>query len=183
MVVTDFLARRQETFPDGKDAVPGMFSARFDGGNIEFKFRRVYKILKDHNFPVLMVDAGVGDDFGKATMKFLNKIESEKGVLICVCTDHYAEKTSSPFCSFEELKFAYEYRVDVLPLKVGDIYPPKPPGGADNKHDEENEAADVIKMVFRPNVAFKDCRDLDETQIARLIADKLLKKKRGAGHG
>ncbi|CAE6963709.1 yciC [Symbiodinium sp. CCMP2592] len=177
----------KDTFPDGKDAVPGMFSARFDGGIIEHKFRHVHKILKEHNFPVLMVDADVGDDFGKATTKYLNKIEKEKGVLICVCTAHYAEKTSSPFCSFKELQFALDYSLDVLPLKVADVDPPQPPGGPDHQYDKDYEAESVIKMVFRPNLAYKDCRDLDEMQIARVIADKLLKKKtmprQGSGHG
>ena len=36
----------RQALPDGKDAVPGMFSARFDGGEMEQKFRRVHKILK-----------------------------------------------------------------------------------------------------------------------------------------
>ncbi|CAE6924272.1 FAP50 [Symbiodinium sp. KB8] len=176
-------AAAEETFPDGKDAVPGMFSARFDGGDIEHKFRRVHKILQAHNFPVLMVDAGVGDDFGKLTQKYLNQIEKEKGVLICVCTAHYAEKTSSPFSSFEELQFAQNYRLDVLPLKVADVYPPKPPGGPDHPHDQDCEAEALIKMIFRPNLSFKDCRNLDEMEIARVIAEKLLKKKLGLGHG
>ncbi|CAE7343251.1 unnamed protein product [Symbiodinium sp. CCMP2456] len=130
-----------------------------------------------------MVDADVGDDFGKETTKYLNTIRREKGVLICVCTAHYAEKTESPFCSFKELQYAQDYSLDVLPLKVADVYPPQPPGGPDHEHDKEYEAEAVISNVFRPNLARKDCRDLDETQIARLIADKLLKKKRGAGHG
>ncbi|CAE7898738.1 unnamed protein product, partial [Symbiodinium necroappetens] len=154
-----------------------MFSARFDGGYIEHKIRRVHKILQAHNFPVLMVDAGIGDNFGKLTQNYLNKIEKEKGVLICVCTAHYAEKTSSPYCSFEELQFAKDYRLDVLPLKVADVYPPKPPGGPKHPHDKDCEAEALIKMVFRPNLSYKDCRNLDEVEIARVIADKLLKKK------
>ncbi|CAE7522273.1 FAP50, partial [Symbiodinium necroappetens] len=176
-------ATAEETFPDGKDAVPGMFSARFDGGDIEHKFRRVHKILQAHNFPVLMVDAGIGDNFGKLTQNYLNKIEKEKGVLICVCTAHYAEKTSSPFSSFQELQFALDYSLDVLPLKVADVYPPKPPGGPKHPHDQDCEAEALIKMIFRPNLAYKDCRKLDEMEIARLIADKLLKKKQVSGHG
>lgn len=38
-------------------------------------------------------------------------------------------------------------------------------------------------MLFRP-LAYKDCIILDEMEIARVIADKLLKKKtQGQGHG
>ncbi|CAE7189002.1 unnamed protein product [Symbiodinium necroappetens] len=38
-------------------------------------------------------------------------------------------------------------------------------------------------MLFVPNLSYKDCRNLDEKEIARVIADKLLKKKKGSGHG
>ncbi|CAE7422999.1 unnamed protein product [Symbiodinium sp. CCMP2592] len=170
---------QQETFPDGKDAVPGLFSARFNDENkeTEHKFRRVYEILKGHNFPVLMVAAKAGDDFGKLTTRYLSQIEENQGVLICVCTKHYAEITSSPFSSYHELKYAQEYQLDVLPLKVEDVYPPEPPSGKDHLYDKDGDAKATIKMVFKPNVVFEDCRDLDEMQIARKIADKLLKKK------
>ncbi|CAE7035852.1 FAP50 [Symbiodinium sp. CCMP2456] len=167
--------RLQEAFPDGKDALPGLFSARFDGGPTEHKFRRVYEILKAHNFPVLMVAAKCGDDFGRLTTRYLSQIEENHGKLICVCTAHYAEITSSPFSSFHELKYAYDYKLDVLPLKVEDVYPPRPPSGKDHPHDQDGEAKALIKMVFRPNKAFTDVRDLDETEIARVIADCLLK--------
>ncbi|CAE7349510.1 FAP50 [Symbiodinium sp. CCMP2456] len=167
----------KKALPDGKDAVPAMFSARFDGGEMEQKFRRVHRILEDHNFPVRMVAAGGGDDFGRSTMKYLSELDEKGGVLICVCTAHYAEKTKSPFSSFHELKYAQDYSLDVLPLQVADVYPPRPPSGPDHFNDKDGEAQAVIKMVLRPNVAFKDCRDLDEMKIARVIAEKLLKKR------
>ncbi|CAE7911296.1 unnamed protein product [Symbiodinium necroappetens] len=125
-----------------------------------------------------MVDAGAGKSFGKLTLTYLNQIENEKGVLICVCTAHLGEKTSSPYCSFEELRVALDNRLDVLPLKVADVYPPKPPGGPNHPYDKENKAAALIGMVFRPNLVYVDCRNLDEMEIAREIAKKLLEKKR-----
>ncbi|CAE7280393.1 FAP50 [Symbiodinium sp. CCMP2456] len=167
--------RRQETFPDGKDAVPGLFSARFDGKPTEHKFRRVYEILKAHNYPVLMVSAKCGVDFGDLTMNYLSQIEENHGKLICVCTAHYAEMTASPFSSFHEFNYAQAYKLDVLPLKVEDIYPPRPPSGKDHPYDKDGRAKALIKMVFRPNLAFTDVRDLDEKEIARVIADSLLK--------
>ena len=103
-----------------------------------------------------MVAAGGGDDFGTSTMKYLSELEKKGGVLICVCTKHYAEKTKSPFSSFHELKYAQDYQLDVLPLKVADVYPPRPPSGPDHPYDKEEEAYDIIKMVFRPNVAYTD---------------------------
>ena len=103
-----------------------------------------------------MVAAKGGDDFGKLTQEYLSEIRLSRGVLICVCTKHYAEKTSSPFSSFEELKFARDFRLDVLPLKVADDYPPRPPSGPDHPYDQQGEAHAMIDWVFRPNVAFTD---------------------------
>ena len=103
-----------------------------------------------------MVAAGGGDNFGRSTMRYLNELQEKGGVLICVCTKHYAEKTKSPFSSFEELVYAQDYRLDVLPLKVADVYPPQPPSGPEHPHDKDGEAQAVIRMVFRPNVVFQD---------------------------
>ncbi|CAE7900138.1 DRC7, partial [Symbiodinium microadriaticum] len=174
----------KEALPDGTDAVPGMFSARFDNGEIEHKFRRIHRMLQERNFPVRMVAAGGGDDFSRSTMKYLNELREKGGVMICVCTEHYAEKTKSPFSSFHELKYAQDYCLDVLPLKVADKFPPEPPSGPQHPYDKDGDAPAVISMVFRPNVVFTDCCQLDEMAIARVIADKLLKKRElAAGHG
>ena len=96
-----------------------MFSARFDGGDIEKKFREVHKLLTEHNFANRMVSASGSDDFGTTKV----------GVMIAVCTPHYGEMTKSPYSSNAELRFALDERIKVLPLKVADVYPPQPPGG------------------------------------------------------
>ena len=111
---------------------------------------------KERNFPVRMVAAGGGDDFSRSTMKYLNELREKGGVMICVCTEHYAEKTKSPFSSFHELKYAQDYCLDVLPLKVADKFPPEPPSGPQHPYDKDGDAPAVISMVFRPNVVFTD---------------------------
>ncbi|CAE7617372.1 ogt-1 [Symbiodinium necroappetens] len=80
---------------------------------------RVYQILKEKNYPVLMVDAAAGKSFGKLTV------------------------TDSKFSSYEELRVAHENGLDILPLRVcDDPWPPEPPCGPENKYDEMGEGKD-----------------------------------------
>ena len=111
---------------------------------------------KDHSFNVLMVEAKGGDDFGKTTMKFLNQTHTKRGVVIPVCTWHYGEKTSSTFSSFDELRYAQDYRLDLLPLRMEDVWPPQPPCGTEHEFDKDGDALDLIKMAMRPAIAYID---------------------------
>ena len=96
-----------------------MFSARFDGGEVEAAFRRVHAILQERGYNVLMVKAGAGDDFGKDTKRFLAKLLTSQGVLLAVCSAKYAEMTGSMYSSFCELQFAYDNKVQVCGWKRG----------------------------------------------------------------
>ncbi|CAE7873801.1 unnamed protein product, partial [Symbiodinium necroappetens] len=145
---------------------------------VEAKIRRVYKILKDHSFNVLMVEAKGGDDFGKTTMKFLNQTHTKRGVVIPVCTWHYGEKTSSTFSSYHELRYAQDYGLDLLPLRMEDVWPPQPPCGTEHEFDKDGDALDLIKMAMRPAIAYIDCRKLSDVEIARAIADSLLGRRK-----
>ena len=124
--------------PSGKDAGVAMFSARFDGGPMEHKFRAVHKILVDNQYDVMMVSANAGESFGDKTTEYLGRLQREKGKMLAVCTKNYGEKTASAYSSFKELKFALDYEDDiqVVPLKVEETYPPKPPGGPNHKYDQ-----------------------------------------------
>ena len=125
-----------------------MISARFDGGEVEQTFREVVRIMKGHGCNILMVDAKGGDDFGLLTIQYLNKIRSEKGVMVAVCTPHYGEKTASPYSSHQELVFAVDNKLEVLPLKVNEIYPPKPPCGPNHRFDNTSAAEGLISMTL-----------------------------------
>ena len=65
-----------------------------------------------------MVEAGAGDDFGDDTLLFLDEIKSNDGVMLAVCTAHYAEMTASKFSSYVELKYCFANGVQVLPLRT-----------------------------------------------------------------
>jgi len=168
----------RQAIPDGKDSRPGLFSARFDGSDVEKKFREVYRILKEHGYPVLMVNARAGADFGDDTMAYLGQLKKKKGVLLSVCTWHYAEVTGSKYSSFEELKFAHGNDLDILPLRVcDDPWPPEPP------NDEDGKSAGLLAMAIPRSRVFVDCRKLSEQEIAFRIAEELRQGATPVGHG
>ena len=143
------------------------------------KFRKVFSILRDHKYDILMVAADAGESFGDLTAKYLERLRSEKGTMIAVCTKHYGEMTASSYSSHEELRFALDYKssVAVLPLQVDDKYPPEPPSGPTHKFDQENLAKSYIAMVFKPSVVYLDCRNKSEIDIATEIAKHLQKRR------
>ena len=161
--------------PDGTDAPVSMVSARFDGKETERKMREVHKLLTAHDFKSLMVSAGGSDDFGNMTLKCLGELKSKGGVMIAVCTPHYGEKTSSPYSSHTELRFALDEGIKVLPLKVADVYPPEPPGGPGHPFDPDDTAKTMCWIVFKGSVVYLDCVNKSVREITAMIANALLK--------
>lgn len=150
-----------------------MFSARFLGGDIEQKMRKVHKILLVNGFDVLMVEVGVGDDFGSMTTRYLNRIVTDKGVLLAVCTHNYAEMTSSPYSSHGELKFALENHIPIWPLKVEKTFPPEPAYGPDHPYDKEGEARGLVRLAMNPSTVYLDCQGKTPEEIADAIGNGL----------
>ena len=93
---------------------------------METKMRETHSILRNQALNVLMVSANGGGNFGDITLKYLREIREGNGFMIACCTKHHAEVTPSPFSSFEELKFAINNKVKIIPLKLDDVYPPEP---------------------------------------------------------
>lgn len=148
------------------------------------KFRAVHKILRQHDYDVLMVNADAGASFGNLTMQYLQRLHAEMGAMSAVCTAHYGEKTASAYSSFKEIQFAqdYEDRISVLPLRVADTYPPEPPCGPDHPYDKERLAQGYILGMFKPSVVRLDCRSQTTMQIAFGIAQELQKRKVSQGY-
>ena len=136
------------------------------------------RVLKEHGYPVLMVNARAGADFGDDTMAYLGQLKKKKGVLLSVCTWHYAEVTGSKYSSFEELKFAHGNDLDILPLRVcDDPWPPEPP------NDEDGKSAGLLAVAIPRSRVFVDCRKLSEQEIAFRIAEELRQGATPVGHG
>ena len=152
-----------------------MVSARFDGGEAERQTREISRMLKEMGCNILIVDAKAGTDYGLLTMQYLNKIQEEKGVLLCVCTPNYGEKTASPYSSHQELIYALDNKLEVLPLKVNEIYPPRPPCGSSHRFDKASVAPGLISMIFKSSVVFVDCVDKTEAEIAIAVEERLRK--------
>ena len=150
-------------------------SYRSETGQSVRKFREVHKILLANNYNVLMVDVRSGENFGKLTTRYLNRVYEESGTLLAVCTPNYGEKTASAHSSHEELIFALDNkdRVQILPLRVVDTYPPQPPFGPDHPFDKEGDARGLVRRLFPPSTVFQDCRKKSEIQIAAEIAERL----------
>ena len=154
-----------------------MISARFDGGEAERKMRRVHKILTERNYEVLMVGVGPGENFAKPTMKYLLRIKKEQGIILAVCTKHYAEVTASQYSSHEELRYASDYGIEVLPLQMEDVYPPKPAWGETHPYDKDGDGQALVALKLQPSLLYLDCRKKTDSQIACEIARKLKKAR------
>ncbi|CAK9012037.1 unnamed protein product [Durusdinium trenchii] len=150
-----------------------MFSARFDGGETERKFRDVHRILQQYEYDVLMVSSDHGDDSGVLTRKYLHRLKQEDGVMLAVCTPHYGEVTASKFSSNFELGYAMDNCIKVLPLQTHDQFPPRPPAGPEHAFDKDRIAQGYISAVFMASVArldCLDCRSISDEEIALHIA-------------
>ncbi|CAE7155249.1 unnamed protein product [Symbiodinium pilosum] len=150
-----------------------MFSMRFDSGEVEQKIRAVHRLLLRHNYEVRMVEAGAGDDFGDDPLRFLLDLKRNGGVMLAVCTAHYAEMTASRYSSHEELRYCHEHRIQVLPLRMDDIYPPEPPWGPSHPYDEMGRAEALVSLALPPSLPYVDCRGKTVEEIASGIAARL----------
>ena len=153
-----------------------MTSARFDGGETELKFRKVHSLLKRRGCNILMVSVDAGQDFGTMTMQYLNKIKESNGVMIALCTKNYGEKTASSYSSHEELIYALDSKLEVLPLRLEDTYPPEPDCGPNHPHDKNRVAMGLIGMIFKSSVVFEDCRGKSSDEIADILQNKLISR-------
>ena len=114
-------------------------SARFDGGEKERMAREIEKHLKGLNVNTYMVDSGAGGDFGTQTAKGLANMDA----MIAICYDNYGEKTRTKYCSYYEVKNAYERDIPIIPVRLSEKWPPEPPGPRDG--------AEQLKLIFGPS--------------------------------
>ena len=118
--------------------------------------------------------AGPGESYGSMTAEYLQRLESENGIMLAVCTSDYGEMTDSPFSTYYELKHAKVYNLDVLPLQVEEKWKPNPPCGEGHR-DVKKSALGFISMVFNPDLVRVDCRNKSIEAIASEIGAVLRK--------
>ena len=162
--------RRQVDIPGGTFARTGMFSMRIDGGETEMKFRRVYRLLRQRNYPVLLTDAKA------MSLTHLNRLVQSKGVLLAVCSADYGEMEvpdPSKRSSYEELQFAWDRDIEILPLRLRDDWPPRATFGPEHPYDKDGKADALLAATIPPSKIYVECREKSENWIAAQIAKKL----------
>jgi hypothetical protein len=121
-----------------------MISARFNSAEMINNCKELKMALEYMDFPnIRLVDAGGGDQFGPMTVKYLSECDAMIGMI----TDDYAEKTSSSYCSYYELKHYLENRygcgssqvLKFFPIKLCSTWPPPSRG---------EEGAALCKVAF-----------------------------------
>ena len=79
------------------------------------KIRKVFKILCDRKYDILMVAADAGRSFGDLTTEYLGRLHKEHGTMIAVCTKHYGEMTASAYSSHKD-RIPYNYTLCMFGL-------------------------------------------------------------------
>ncbi|CAE7244689.1 unnamed protein product [Symbiodinium sp. CCMP2592] len=161
------------------DEVPiAMFSMRWNERNkgTERLFRDVAELLRGRCIRILAVDAQA-PDFGAVTLRYLHVLKAKRGVMLAVCTADYGEMTTDPFSTNIQLTYALDHHIEILPLKVEEIYPPQPPSGPDHPVDKHRLGELLIWTAMPPDKFYLDCCLKTKDQIADEIEAALRDRK------
>jgi len=136
-----------------------MLSGRFDGEEAEYRLREVAAELERRGIRSYVVTAKGGSQFGDQTNVGLYGMY----VMLAFCYPHYGQKTTSPYCSYIEVKHAIDHHIPIIPIKMydGDDWPPHPPDKLDGgcKGAAQNLAAfppDLVYLDWGPSAKNKD---------------------------
>lgn len=97
--------------------------------------RAVKKLLDDRGVHTLMVERTAQSARGL----------SNAAAVVAFCTPSYGQRTGHDFFTYEELRYIYEKRGPVIPLRMHKDYPPCP---------GEEVALSLCKLVFSPGVVY-----------------------------
>ena len=102
---------------------------------------------------VYVAESGVGETFGDKTIYGMYHMVA----MICFCSPNYGQKTAAIYFCFGELKNAAENGIPLVPIKMGDVWPPVPPEDFDGGllGPAQN------KFVFSPDLVYNDWSQRD----------------------
>lgn len=101
-------------------------SGRF---NTERKFwymQKIKDLLQKNEIPTFIAEPMPGKDIVEITKDGLDRAK----VMVAFCFDDYGEHTGLGFETYDELKYAHEKKIRIVPVKLSEVYPPQPPGRA-----------------------------------------------------
>lgn len=150
-----------------------LISARFDGGEKETRARHLNRELRKIGIKTYMVEVGPGQRFGEDTIEGLCGME----VMVAVCFTNYGQKTSSKYSTYEELEYANNKDIPILPIKFCKEWPPKSIGDEGNRQND---------FIFKPDLLYCDwsskkwsaleCAKEAKTNLKRIFEDNDSKK-------
>uniref|UniRef100_A0A7S3QF82 TIR domain-containing protein n=1 Tax=Chaetoceros debilis TaxID=122233 RepID=A0A7S3QF82_9STRA len=145
-----------------------LMSARFLGDTTEKRAREIYSELRALGVNVFMVEVGPGETFGDETNFGLYYMVA----MIAICSDNYGQKTESVYSSHAEVKFAFQERRQIIPVKFGKKYPPEPLDS-----DGGNAGTEQNRVVFSKDLIYCDwsTREWDAKECAEEIKKALEK--------
>eukprot|EP00438_Fugacium_kawagutii_P000293 Skav205254 [mRNA] locus=scaffold1841:20192:20734:- [translate_table: standard] len=79
-------------------------------------------LVEKYQIMTFMVKAAPGKDFAELTQLGLDGMAA----MVAFCSSNYGERTGSGYETFEELKYAHQKQIPIIPVKLCFDYPPQP---------------------------------------------------------
>ena len=130
-----------------------LLSARFDTPERMPYLRKIKQALEEKGVPTCLVDLMGGETFGMETMKALYHARA----MAAFCSENYGALTGARYETFHELRYAWEHQITIMPVKLCNDYPPRPP-------DEAGRIQNAF--VLSKSLIYIDGMGLSEEEVA-----------------
>eukprot|EP00435_Cladocopium_sp_Y103_P051814 s1616_g16.t1 len=150
-------ASDENTGDDGSQRWHLLISARFNKPQRMTFLKDFQRALEKRYVPVYMVDVTPRQSFGMPTMRGLYHAK----MMAAVYTEDYGQVTGAVFETFHELRYAWDKKLKIIPLRLCEQYPPKPP-------DEEGQIQN--DYVLSKSLLYIDAKKLSVDEVANKLA-------------
>ena len=99
-----------------------MLSGRFSTPEKCEYMKSLKRVLEGKGVPCYLVEAGPGDEFGFQTMEGLACAKA----MLAVCCEEYGANTGAGYETYHEVRYAWDHKLPILPLRLCEVYPPQP---------------------------------------------------------
>ena len=143
-----------------------MLSGRFnDQKKIDY-MNKVKELLDEEGIDTYMVSCQTGEKFSGKTMFGLYHAKA----MVVFGTDDYGAKTGAGYETFYELQYAWENQLDLIPIQLSSMWPPKP----------DKDKGDAGKIQNKYVLSSAQLREKDEKmEKPDEMAKKIAKAVRG----
>eukprot|EP00434_Breviolum_minutum_P038163 symbB.v1.2.033844.t1/scaffold4261.1/size42272/3 len=99
-----------------------MLSGRFSTPEKCEYMKSLKGVLEGKGVHCYLVEAGPGDEFGFQTMEGLACAKA----MLAVCCEEYGAYTGAGYETYYEVKYAWDHKLPIIPLRLCEVYPPQP---------------------------------------------------------